>query len=92
MNNPKEVKKDQFYFQGKYFDNENEFWAYVKEWPNLNLDPVTMYRLFDTFKEDCVINFFLMSEKSIKNGEMNKILEETFMFFMKKINKENEHE
>ena len=75
------TNKDQFYYQGKYFEKQEDFWAYVKEWQTLALDQETAERLTETFKRDIVMNTLLTTE-TITNIEFSNLLGDTFTFFI----------
>lgn len=75
---------DQFYFQGKYFDNQNEFWKYVREWNEMQTNQETIDRLMNKLKKDIQLNIGFYDIK-ITNSQLNVIIEHGFVMMMKKI-------
>lgn len=73
--------KDQFYFQGKFFDNQDDFWKYVKEWQTCDLDRISAERILDLLKRDIIMNIGLR-ELKITNSEFNDFVEKIFLFAM----------
>lgn len=82
-------KKDQFYFEGKYLDNEDDFWKWVYNWANLPLDQETAERLFDTHKKEVIMNIFLRDVK-FSNFEFRQYLNNIFAFSMNELPKNND--
>lgn len=80
---------DNFYFQGKYFKTQEEFWTYVNEWPYLKTDEETINRLMDNLKKDIILNF-KMYEMKLTNGKMNLMIQEVFLLMIKSL-MENEN-
>lgn len=72
-------QKDQFYFQGKYFDNEKEFFEYARAWLEFPLDQQTAERELDTLKKEIVMNIFLRGVK-LNNGQFRELLNKIFEF------------
>lgn len=79
------TKTDRFYSHGKFFENQEGFWEYVKQWPDLQLDQETLERMIDHLKTDILLNVF-MYERKIKNCQMNSILENAFLNIIKELN------
>ncbi len=77
---------DKFYFQGKFFDNEDEFWEYVNQWPHLMSDSETIDRLMNSLKKQVQMNIGMYNIQ-IPNGQMNIIIEQAFLMMMKEIMK-----
>jgi hypothetical protein len=71
---------NKFYYQGKYFDKQEDFWAYVKEWGNIELNQETAERLTKTLSKEIVMNAFF-TNSCITNNEFSNLLHDTFMFF-----------
>lgn len=80
------MDKNQFYFQGKFFDNDKEMFEYAAKWPNQKLDKETAERLLSTFCKDCVMNIFLLG-REMTNGDMKELLDDAFYCFIHKIEK-----
>lgn len=76
--------ENKFYYQGKYFTNQEEFWAYVKEFTFRNVREEDFNSLFEGVKKDIWMNMKLRNIR-MSNGELRTILEEMFLFAMKKI-------
>src|SRR5689334_11436202 len=73
-----------FYYEGKYFDKEEDFWKYIKEWSFLPLDAETANRHLDTIKKDILMNIFLR-DIEMNNGEFKEFLNCVFEFAMKEL-------
>jgi len=81
-----EGKKELYFHQGKFYENSDDFWRDVKQWPLNKLDQETAQSLFKSFSKDCIMNIFLLGVE-MKNSDMANLLEEMFFFFIKKIHK-----
>ena len=75
------MNKDNFYSQGKYFDNQEEFWKYVNEWGSIELNQETAYRQLDNLKKEIVMNIFLR-EIIFTNQEFVEYLSNIFNYAM----------
>jgi hypothetical protein len=78
------TEKNQFYSEGKYFDKEEDFWAYVKEWPTFTLDQETAERHLDTLKKEILTNIFLSGIK-FNNIEFREYVNQIFEFAIKEL-------
>lgn len=76
-------EKNSFFYQGKFFDNEQEFWDYVKDFSTRQTTAEDFESLFDMLKKDIWMNLSLRETK-ITNSELRDVLEETFLFFLGK--------
>jgi len=74
---------DKFFYQGKFFEKEEEFWSYVKDFTNRQTTVEDFDGLFDMLKKDLWMNLSTRQTK-ISNGELRAVLEETFMFVLEK--------
>jgi ADP-glucose pyrophosphorylase len=72
-------QKDQFYFQGKYFDNSEDMFAYSTEWLKLSLDEETADRQMNILNKYIIMNIFLRGIK-FNNHEFNEYLDRIFEF------------
>lgn len=80
---------DRFFYQGKFFEKEEEFWSYVKDF-NLRQTTVEDFDgLFDMLKKDVWMNLSIRKTK-ISNSELRSIFEEAFALILKKSWKEHE--
>lgn len=75
---------NEFYFQGKSFDNEEDFWAWTKEWKTLPLDQETADRQLNMLKKDIIMNVFLRGIE-FNNDEFSSYLEKIFEFSINKL-------
>ena len=82
--------EDQFYFQGKTFSKEQDFWAYVKEWGDLSLNEETASNQLDIFKKEVMLNLFLRGIK-FKNWEFRKFLGEMLIVLVQEMDKTQEN-
>lgn len=73
------MTKDQFYFQGKYFDNEAEFLKYAHDWLKFPLDQKTADRQINTLKKEIIMNIFLNGIK-FNNEEFQQYINKIFEF------------
>jgi hypothetical protein len=79
-----EGMKGRWFHQGKFFENSDDFWRDVEQWPKNELDQETAERLFKSLSKDCVMNIFLLGRK-LTNNQMINIMEEMFKLFMQKV-------
>jgi len=83
----KDVKPSgKFYYEGRYFDDEEAFWKYVKNFNSLKVSRQTFDRMIDRIKEDLWANY-CMQNKMKSNGEMKEILGEMLLAFVERIGK-----
>ena len=52
----KDEKPQIYYTCGKFFDSEEEFWKYAKEWPNLPVDLKQFQRELDARMKEIEMN------------------------------------
>lgn len=78
------TEENKFYYQGKYFTNEDDFFAYIKEFTLKQTTEEDFNRLFEMLKKDIWLNL-QMRETKVINGELRSIFEDTFYFVMQKI-------
>jgi len=71
------MEKNNFYFQGKMFEKEEDFWKWVKEWKNLPLDEETAERILSILNKEIIANMFLLGIK-FTNSEFNSFVEKLF--------------
>jgi hypothetical protein len=81
----KDIEKKRFFFQGKYFDNEEDFFGYVTEWPLFKTDEITMNRLFENLMRDLKLNLHIR-EIEINNLQLLEVLNTGFLSMMKSLN------
>ena len=72
-----------FFYQGKFFEKEDEFWAFVKDFSLRQTTADDFEGLFDMLKKDVWTNLSMRQSK-ITNQELRPILEEAMMFILKK--------
>lgn len=70
-----------FYYKGRFFQDQQDFFEYVRRWPDSILSEETLTEMLDLLKKDILINLQFGCE--IKNGDMNRILELAFFEAMK---------
>lgn len=81
-------EKDQFYFEGRFFDNEQEFWNYTKKWGILSLDQETADRHLNIIKKDIIMNIFLRGIE-FTNQEFVSYINKIFEFSINNLPKED---
>lgn len=81
----------QFFYMGKYFDSEQEFWKHIKNFRNRETTQQDFDFLFDRLKKDLWINLQIRNFK-IYNYNWTGILEDAFCFFIEKLFMKKEHE
>lgn len=77
--------KNNFYYKGRFFEDENDFFEYVKRWPETILSEESLDEMLSLLKKDILVN--LQHGLEIKNGDMNTLLEKTFFEAMQLRNK-----
>lgn len=77
--------KNNFYYKGRFFEDENDFFEYVKKWPETILSEESLDEMLSLLKKDILGN--LQFGLEIKNGDMNNLLEKTFFEAMQLRNK-----
>lgn len=77
-------ENNQFYFEGKYFDKEDDFWAYTKEWQTFPLDQETAERKLNTLKKEIFMNM-LSRGLQFNNIEFNAYVNKIFEFAMNEL-------
>ena len=75
--------RDKFYYQGKFFEKEEDFWAYVKDFSSRQTSREDFESLFDMIKKDIWINLEMRQTK-ISNGELGATLEMAFLFILER--------
>ena len=78
-----DMSNDKFFYKGKFFQNEDEFWKYANDWPFMNTDQETFYREWDHLGKEIWMNIGLRGQE-ISNGALNEILGENFIFLLQK--------
>ena len=73
-----------FYFQSKFFEKEDEFRAYVKDFNNRQTTQEDFDSLFDIIKKDIWINLYIRKTK-LNNSELRKVLEKYFFLILEDI-------
>ncbi len=75
---------EKFHYKGKFFEKEEDFWAYVKEWPLLKTDHETFLREWEILGKTIWVN--IEQRKPImRNFEFNQILDNSLWEMLKKI-------
>ncbi len=82
-----EDSKDKFYFEGKYFDNQDDFWKYVNEWQHLDLDEEIAERKLNFLKIELMTNIYLHIG-NFKNNEFNNFIRKVFEFAIIEMDKQ----
>ena len=75
---------DHFFYEGKFFETEDEFWAYVKEFSLRQTRVEDFNDLFDLLKRDVWMNLS-MRKSQITNSDLRDILEQTLCLILEKI-------
>lgn len=69
--------KENFHFQGKWFETFDEMIEYSNEWGNYRLDMFTATDLFSKMMKSLLLNVFLTS-KPFTNKQFNNYLDKLF--------------
>lgn len=77
-------EKGKFFYQGRYFEKQEDFWSYVHEFSCRETTEEDFNSLFDMLKRDVFMNIQIIN-KNITNSDIRNILEETFIFMILKI-------
>jgi hypothetical protein len=78
------MSKNQFYFQGKYFDTPEEMFDYSHKWNDLPLEQESAERMLAQVNREIVMNTFLL-ECVFTNGEFREFTNNLFDFAIKQI-------
>lgn len=82
---------ERFFYKGKFFNNEAEFWKYSKDWTLMHTDQETFFREWDRLGKDIWMNIEVR-EIPIINMELNKIFQESFLHLLHKFISKNDKE
>ncbi len=66
-------KESKFYIHSKFFDDEKEFWKFVNEWPDMDVDIEDFKREMELKVRDVEMNNKLRNNK-LTNKEAYQIL------------------
>jgi len=85
-------KKDRFYFEGVFYDDEKKFFDASEAFATSPISPISFERMWKLLGQDVALNIFnLYKCEEVSNSDMKRILEETLIFFLEnfrnKINK-----
>ncbi len=72
-----------FFYSGRFFEKEEDFWAYVSEFSTRQTTVDDFDRLFDALKRDVWMNLSL-KKVQMNNAQLRIILEESFFEILKK--------
>lgn len=75
---------DKFYFRGKFFEKEEDFWAYVMDFSNRKTRAEDFSGLFDMLKKDIWTNIIFRNHE-MTNNQVTDLLDETFTFMIKRL-------
>jgi len=67
-----------FYFKGRFFEKQEDFWEYLQEWPLKIADQESFKREWDTLGIDIWSNISILRIE-ISNGAVNNILQKNFL-------------
>lgn len=73
---------DKFYYQGKFFEKEEDFWAYVIDFSTRKTNAEDFSGLFDMLKKDVWMNIILRNPE-MTNSQVRDLLDATFTFMIK---------
>jgi hypothetical protein len=74
--------KNQWYFKGKFFDEEQLFWEYVVRWPNL-FSTIESRKLARDHLMITIEKYMEVYLIDLKNHRIEDIMEQVLMFFFK---------
>ena len=77
--------KNNFYYKGKYFENEKDFYEYTMKWTKEIVSEDSLNNMLEEFKKNVLKNLSL--EFGIRNGDMNSSL--LLAFYMLMENRKN---
>lgn len=85
-----ENANQKFFYMGKFFDNEEDFWKYVNDFSSKYTDEEDFNALFDMIKKDvwCNLNIYGIE---ITNSDLRQILSDSFYLIINKIIKINNY-
>lgn len=70
--------KNQFCYQGKFFDSSGELLKYSREWLLLETDETNFKRIWNECGKGIWMNLCLR-EMNLTNGDINAVLEKNFL-------------
>ncbi len=74
-----------FFYKGKTFDNEKEFFKYAADWTFKMINSEEFERMFETFKKDIWMNIEMYQlDGKISNGACNEVIQELFLIAFQK--------
>lgn len=74
---------DKFFYKGKFFQSEAEFWKFANEWPFMKTDQETFFREWEHLGKEIWMNIGLRGQE-VSNGALNEILQENFIHLLNK--------
>jgi hypothetical protein len=77
--------RENFHFEGKYFETEDEFRNYASKWGAMELNQETVERKIEMLKKTILLHIFMCNRK-ITNSQFDKIITDTLFFVLRKIN------
>lgn len=83
MDNPGE--QDKFHYVDRFFDNQDDFFAYVKEVDHRIVSESDLEYHTRLLIRYMKMYLLLVSKKNVKNFQMRTIMEELFQYFMTRI-------
>jgi hypothetical protein len=75
------MSEKNFHYIDRFFEKEEDFWAYVKEWEQLPLDEPTATLLLDRLKNDILVNLFICEYKGTNKPFQELLGDMLNMFF-----------
>lgn len=83
------MKKPKFYFQGRLFDNEQNFKEWIVEFNTTKVTPHSLHDFLYDFTEQIANNRYII-RKDLMNAELRAVFEKLFEVFIKEVTKEKE--
>ena len=84
------MEKQNFYFQGKYFETSEEMFEYANKWSDFPLDEEMAEKILNGLTKDIVMNVFLHGQP-FSNDEFIKYVQRIFEFSMRTLNENNKN-
>jgi len=73
-----------FYFKGKFFTSEKDFYEYAKTWQESSIEPATIDLMLEGLKKNILVNACIREIKCT-NREFEEYIQKLFLYAMKEM-------
>jgi hypothetical protein len=89
MEGKDKLAKEKFFYNGVFYDNQEEFFKAIKAYEQSLLSGHSLSSMMKSLENDLSINLFSIKNTKIKNFEFQEILSATLIFIMEKVHEKN---